>query len=151
LKNALAAVQEPFPELKYLLLWSDGKTVPILPDSFLGGSVPRLQSLDFSLISFSGLPKLLLSATHLVDLRVCNIPHSGYFSPETMVTALSTMASLGELQLEFESPRSCPDLASRPPPPPIRFVLPVLAGFQFKGVSEYLEDLVAHIDAPRLE
>ena len=31
-----------------------------------------------------------------------------------------------------------------------RSVLPVLTGFWFKGVTEYLEDLVARIDAPRL-
>ena len=68
-----------------------------------------------------------------------------------MVTALSTMASLGELYLQFESPRSCPDLASRRPPPLIRFALPALTYFDFKGVCEYLEDIVSHIDAPRLD
>ena len=150
LKIVLAAMQEPFPELTYLRLLSNAKTVPILPDSFLGGSAPHLRLISFGHIPFPGLPKLLLSAIHLVELRVWNIPHSGYFSPETMVTALSTMASLGELLLEFESPRSCPDQANRRPPPPIRLALPVLTEFRFKGVCEYLEDLVAHIDAPRL-
>ena len=151
LKNVLAAMQKPFPELTDLLLLLGGETVPILPDSFSGGSVPRLRHLSFRHIPFPGLPKLLLSAIHLVELRVWNIPHSGYFSPETMVTALSTMASLGELLLGFQSPRSCPDLARRRPPPPIRFALHFLTYFHFKGVCEYLEDLVSHIDAPRLE
>ena len=150
LKIVLAAMQEPFPELTDLQLWSDGKTMTILPESFLGGSAPRLQHLFFQHIPFPGLPKLLLSAIYLVDLRVWNIPHSGYFSPETMITALSTITSLRVLQLEFQSPRSCSDLAGRRPPLPIRFALPVLTNFQFKGVCEYLEDLVAHIDAPRL-
>ncbi|KAN0109365.1 hypothetical protein V8E52_009337 [Russula decolorans] len=36
-------------------------------------------------IPFPGLPKLLLSATHLVQLWLANIPHSGYISPEAMV------------------------------------------------------------------
>jgi hypothetical protein len=90
-----------------------------------------------------------LSATHLVDLSLNNIPHSGYFSPEAMVTALSTTTSLESLELEFQSPLSRPDRASRRPPL-TRSVLPVLSYFSFKGVSEYLDDLVARIDAPRL-
>ena len=43
MKELLAAVQEPFPELTYLLLRSYGG--PIIPDSFLGGSAPRLEAL----------------------------------------------------------------------------------------------------------
>jgi hypothetical protein len=67
-----------------------------------------------------------------------------------MVTILSTLTSLEELSLDFTSPRSRPDQASRLLPPRIRAVLPVLTLLEFKGVSEYLEDLVARIDAPRL-
>ena len=39
LEELLAAMQVPFPELTYLRLFSNGKTVSALPDSFLGGSV----------------------------------------------------------------------------------------------------------------
>ena len=67
-----------------------------------------------------------------------------------MVTALSTLTNLKTFRLQFQSPRSCPDWASRRPPPPTHLVLPVLTHFWFKGVGEYLEDLVACIDAPRL-
>jgi hypothetical protein len=67
-----------------------------------------------------------------------------------MVTALSTLTVLGSLDLEFQSPRSHPDQASRRPPPPTRIVLPALTEFRFKGVCEYLDDLVARIDAPQL-
>ena len=144
-------MQEPFPELTHMGLWSEDEAVPILPDSFLGGSAPRLRSLEFQGIPFPGLPKILLSATHLFDLRLWDIPHSGFFSPESMVTALSTLTSLQELRLEFQSPRSRPHWASRRPPPPTRFILPVLQNFKFKGVSEYLEDLVACIEAARLD
>ena len=152
----LAAMQQPFPELKTLALLSyndqiNTKTVEVVPDSFLGGSAPRLEVLSLEGIPFPGLPKLLLSATHLVTLFLRHIPHSGYFSPDRMVTALSTLTSLSHLWLEFESPRSCPDTASRLLPPSTPSVLPVLAIFEFKGVSEYLDDLVACIDAPRLD
>jgi hypothetical protein len=153
LEKASAAMQVPFPELTHLqlgLLRSHEKTVRVLPDSFLDGSAFRLRHLYFSGIPFPGLPKLLSSATHLVDLTLYDIPHSGYISPEAMITALLTLTSLRSVSLEFTSPRSCPDQASRRPPPPTRIVLPDLTNFEFKGVTEYLEDLVACIDAPRL-
>jgi hypothetical protein len=100
-------------------------------------------------IPFPGLPKLLLSATHLVDLCLLSIPDSGYISPEAMVTCLSSSTGLDGLFIGFESPRSRPDRKTRRPPPPTR-ALPVLTKFQFIGVGEYLEDLVARIDAPLL-
>ena len=149
LEIILAAMQQPFPELTLLLLTTFSETVQVVPDSFLGGSAPRLEYLMLDRITFPGLPKLLLSATHLVDLSLDNIPHSGYISPDVMVTALSSLTSLRGLTLRFQSPRSFPDQASRRPPPSTRSILLVLT-FQFKGVSDYLEDLVARIDAPRL-
>ena len=87
----------------------------------------------------------------LFYLDLWTIPHSGYFSPEAMVTGLSVLTSLESLVIEFESPRSRPDRKSRRPPPPTRTLLPVLTQLGFKGVNEYLEDLVARIDAPLLD
>jgi hypothetical protein len=149
LEKISLAMQEPFPELSGLELASY-ETVTVLPDSFLGGSAPRLRSLWLQGIPFPGLPNLLLSATYLVKIHLSGIPHSGYISPEAMATALSTLTSLESFWLKFASPRSCPDPASQRPPPMTRSVLPVLTSLRFKGVSEYLDDLVACIDAPRL-
>jgi hypothetical protein len=101
-------------------------------------------------VPFPGLPKLLLSATHLVELWLCSIPHSGYISPEAMATCLSMLTSLEAIQLDFESPQSCPDRENRRSPPPTRSILPTLTFFWFKGVNEYLEDFVSRIDTPRL-
>ena len=150
LQRILGAMKEPFPELTHLLLRSTG-AVPVLPDSFLGGSAPRLRFLCLMRISFPGLPKLLLSVTHLVSLRLDKITRSGYLSPDAMVTALSTLTSLRSFRLTFQSLQSRPDHASRSPLPTTRTVLPALTVFWFKGVSEYLDDFVARIDAPRLE
>jgi hypothetical protein len=146
LEELLAAM--PFPELTELQLRSDGEVV--LPGSFLGGSAPRVQTLNLQRVPFPGLPRLLLSTIHLVYLYLLDIPHSGYISPEAMGTVLSTLTSLEYLLLKFQSPLSRPDRATRPPPPSTRSVLSVLRSFRFKGDSEYLNDLVAHIDAPRL-
>jgi len=120
----------------------------------LGGSAPRLRLLTLLRVGipFPGLQRLLLSATHLVQLHLRSIPHSGYISPDDMVTCLSVLTSLERLFLEFESPQSSPDQESGrySPPPPTRSVLPALTVFSFRGVNEYLEDLLARIDAPRL-
>ena len=151
LEKVSAAMQGPFPELANLNIRSYGELVPVLPDSLLGRSAPRLQLLQLHGILFPSLPRLLLSATHLINLRLENIPHSGYFSPEALVTALSTLISLGSFKLEFQSPLSHPDWVNRRPPPPTRSVLPVLTLLTFKGVSEYLDDLAARIDAPQLD
>ena len=147
----LAAMQQPFPELRFLQLCPDDEIDGTVPDSFLGGSAPRLDYLWLEGIAFPGLPKLLLSATHLRLLDLFDIPHSGYISPDEMVAVLSTLTRLKHLSLRFVSPRSCPDQASRRPPPSTRPVLPVLTYLSFKGVSEYLDDLMACIDAPQLD
>ena len=145
------AMQVPFPELTALhLTHDDSSSVPILPGSFLRGSAPRLRYLILASIPFPGIPKLLLSATHLDRLALIKISHSGYISPEAMATCLSALTSLEFLQLGFESPQSCPDLESQPPFLPTRFVLPTLGEFSFEGASEYLEEFVARIDAPQV-
>jgi hypothetical protein len=152
LGKVLAAMQVPFPELTDLRLHSLVPT-PVIPDSFLDRSAPRLRTFTLSGcygIPFPGLPKLLSSANHLVDLTLSNIPHSGYISPETMVTCLSVLSSLETLCLEFESPQSRPDWETRSLPPPERAILPALYEFRFKGVTKYLENLVTFIDAPQL-
>ena len=149
MEKVLAAMQQPFPALTILSL--EGETAAVAPASFLGGSAPALQELFLGFISFSGLPRLLLSAPHLVQLELWDIHHSGYISPEAMVTCLSALTRLETLVIRFESPRSRPDRITRRPPPLTRILLPALATLEFTGVSEYLEDFVARIDAPLLK
>jgi F-box-like len=147
-KKFLAAMQVPFPELTDLHLSSfDEDETPVIPDSFLGGSAPRLQFIRFFGIPFPGLPKLLLSATQLEILHLDKIPHSGDFSPEAMVALLSVLSSLRILILS----RNLPFSESRSLPPIKRSILPALTSLDFKGVSEYLEELVSRIDAPQLD
>jgi hypothetical protein len=146
----VATMQCPFPALTYLFLhlwtWPD-EIAPVISDSFLGGSAPRLQCLTLESIPFPALPKSLLSTTDLDSLYLESIPHSGYISPEAIVTCLSSLTRLGNLTLEFQSPRSRP---SRLRPPLTHTILPALTRLRFKGVTEYLEDLVARIDVPLL-
>jgi hypothetical protein len=155
LEKALAAMHEPFPALTRLEIRrkDDGTPPPVVLDSFMDGSAPRLRYLDLTRVPFPGLPRLLSSAaTHLVYLYLWKTPHSGYISPEAMIRCLSGLTRLERLSLEFESPLSRPTSQERRRlPPPTRFVLPSLTCFIFKGVSIYLEDLVTRVDAPLLD
>ncbi|KAI0276748.1 hypothetical protein BGY98DRAFT_984119 [Russula aff. rugulosa BPL654] len=131
-----AAMSHPYPELTHLRLKADDEreTPPVAPDSFLGGSTtgtPNLRFLWLERIPYPGLPNVLLSAADLVDLRLWDIPHSGYISPDAMVICLTAR----ENQRRPLSTRS---------------VLPALTRIWFRGSSEYLDDLVAQIDAPLL-
>ncbi|KAH9987735.1 hypothetical protein BJV74DRAFT_951587 [Russula compacta] len=148
LEKFAAMMQGPFPVLASLGLYSIDDIAPVLHDEFLGGSAPRLRTFGLRNIAFPAFPRLALSATHLSDLDLCDIPITGYISPEAMATCLATLPSLKYFQIGFESPRSRPDRITLSPP--TRAVLPALTHFYFKGVSEYLEDFVARIDTPAL-
>jgi hypothetical protein len=108
MEEICTVMQEPFPDLTDLRLGAESvepnAAPPLLPDSFLGGSAPRLQSLILEFIPFPALPKLLLSATNLVLLHFLGIPDSGYISPEAMVTCLSMLTSLRSLSLSDSNP-----------------------------------------------
>jgi hypothetical protein len=152
LDHLVTMMQKPFPELEYLYLWTDADSVPAFPDTFLGGFAPRLRSLHLDRIPFPTLPRLLLSCNDLVSLALSRIPNSGYISPEAMVTSISALTRLSSLFITFDSPASLPDWTTQRqrPPPLTRVVLPTLAIFWFHGVSEYLEVLMARINAPLL-
>ena len=150
LETIWAAMEQSFPELTHLQLQRRDDTAPVVPASFLGGSLPRLQSLFLYWIPFPGLPKLLMSTIHLVRLDLRRIPHSGYISPEVMANCLSVLTRLETFVIKFESPPCSPNHTIRRSPPRTCILLPVLKKFLFFGVSEYLEDLVGRIDAPLL-
>ena len=150
------AMQVQFPALTRLALlfrpeFGDRPLAPALPDGFLGGSAPNLQSLELFCIPFPAIPNLLLSATNLVRLSLWEIPHSGYISPEVFITALAVLVNLKSLMIGFESPASRPNPESRRPWPPSRTLIPALTKFTFQGASEYVEVFVAQIDVPLLE
>ena len=146
--------QGPFPALTELQLSLEGGSVFVLPSEFLGGSAPRLRNIHLDGIPFPTLPMLLPSAPDLVNLSLSRIPHTGYISPEVMVTSLAALTRLDSLSIGFQSSTSRPDQSAsirRRAAPPTQVVLPALALLRFRGASEYLEDLVARIDTPRLD
>jgi len=151
LLDKIAAVMlEPFPALTNLSLRSKDDVTSALPETFLGNSAPGLQRLELDSIPFPALPKLVLSFDHLTALCLRNIPPTGYISPDVMVSCLSTLTRVSELTIQFKTPRPRPEPSNRRLLPRTRIVLPALTYFNFKGVSEYLDDLVARIDTPNL-
>jgi len=149
--SIFAAMKKPFLSLTELKISSGYGVVPIIPDSFLGGSTPQLRTLGLDGIPFPGLGKLLLSTSNLVDLDLRRIPHSGYISPQAIVAGLEASTRFEKLALEFQSPQSRADRASWDPPPLTRIVFPALTMLVFKGDNQYLEAIVSWIDAPLLD
>ena len=102
LERLATVAQEPYPELTSLELRSNDGFASVLPDSFLGGSAPRLRTLVLDSIPFPGLPKPLLTASNLVQLHLNRIPNSGYISPDAMVACVLTMNNLEFLHLNTD-------------------------------------------------
>jgi hypothetical protein len=146
---AVMTRERSFPALTHLSFGKyEGEKVIVL-DPFLNGSAPRLQHLYLWRVAIPSLPNLLLSATDLTTLRLCDIPVTSYISPETMVACLSALTKLDQLDLLFQS--RTPRLDSQPPFPDTRTVLPALTKFSFQGVCQYLEILLVQLDAPLLK
>ena len=150
LEQLATVMQEPFPVLTHLDLSYYGPSPLVLSDTFLGGSAPRLQSLKLFDIPFPALPKILLSARNLVELQLWWVRHTGYISPEAVVTGLSGLINLRHFTLEFRSPSSFPNRGSQHPLPLTRVTLPSLTKLGLEGVSEYLEDFLVRINTPAI-
>jgi F-box-like len=152
LLKIFGAMKKPFSTLTELKLSSRDENALVVPNSFMAGSsTPSLRSLWLVGIPLPPPWKILLSTSDLVDLGLWKIPHSGYITPEAMVTTLSALTRLKKLVLGFKSPRSLNAQARQRLPLPTRVILPALTMLYFKGNSEYLEDVVSRIDAPLLD
>lgn len=153
LKTCAALMQGPFQSLRTLRLscLAEARGVPVITDTFLGGSAPRLQEIDLCHIPFPTLPNILFSANGLVILCLEDITKAGYIPPDVMASCLAMLTRLNSFKIRFRSRRSFPNRITRHTPPLTRTVLPVLAIFVFEGVSEYSEELMAQIDASSLD
>ena len=150
LHKFLMLMDEPFPILERLSLsfTIDGSTTLVLPQTFLA---PNLRLLKLTSVCLpKGLP--FLSTVSLVTLVLTNIQVSGYFPPMQLVTRLRSVPQLEELAIGFSIPLPRPSaemelLGDQETP----VTLSNLKLLTFRGVSAYLECLVAQIRAPFLE
>jgi hypothetical protein len=143
-------MDEPFPILERLSLsyTVDGITSLVLPQTFLSPNLRHLKLISVCL------PKALpfLSTVSLVTLVLTNIQVSGYFSPRQLAARLRSLLQLEELAIGFSTPLPRPNterelLDDQETP----VTLSNLRLLTFRGVSAYLEGLVAWIRAPFLQ
>jgi hypothetical protein len=142
-------MQESFPSLESLTLKPRDNVALALPSAFLGASTTRLRNLCLDAITPPALPTFLPSFKNLVCLRLLRIPDSAYISPDALLAGLASTTQLKILSVQFAT-------QNPPPPPPYststahspsmrHVVLPALCYFEFRGTSEFLENLVARI------
>lgn len=145
-------MQKSFPALTKLLLESNSPSPQesLIKDSLLNGSAPRLRELEFKNIPlpYPALSNILLSTSDLRYLELYSIPPA-FIPSKVMAACLSGLTRLEVLVIEFCSSRFRRNQNSSSPPP-TRTALPVLTHLRFQGRCDYLEDLVASIDAPVL-
>ena len=157
LASIVEVIQKPCQALERIRITVQAPTGPSesMPvcNAFLGGSAPHLSEikLDGIAFPFPSIRQVLLSTNNLVELHLAKIPNEAYFSPNELVTGLSTLAQLKHLTIDFHFPAS-----SSPPsiavarPLAQRTTLPSLISLDFHGASGYLEEFVSWIDLPVL-
>jgi len=114
--------------------------VPVLPETFLDGSAPRLRPFVLSGIPFPTPHKFILSATHIIHVSLSDIPLSGYISLEVMATCLAALPNLEHLAIGFRFRSPIHPQIGLPPLTPA--ILPSLTGLSFRGASEFFEGLL---------
>jgi len=125
LDSCVALMQETFPILRTLSLECGATNPLVISDTFLGGCAPRLRNVTLIHIPFPTLPKLLLSASHLVELHLKEIPKTGYISPDAMATCLAALTRLESVTISSPLWRSFPQNQTNQHPLPVtRAVLP---------------------------
>jgi hypothetical protein len=150
LATFVSVMHGQLPALTYFFLRSTDESVQVLPETFMGGSAPLLQTFILWSIPFPSFPSLALTATHIVNLHLIDIPHSGYISPQVMATCVSILPNLAFLSFGFQSPLSRPSRTETSWLPLTRAVLPALTRLSFSGANEYFEDFLTRIDTPLL-
>jgi hypothetical protein len=149
-------LQEPFPLLESLTLRPRNNVAALtLPGAFLGTCTPRLRNLHLDAIAPPPallLPTFLPSSRDLVCLRLQRVPGDAHIPPDALLASLAATTQLKILCVQFAAPTtpgppSYATTSDTPPSPPVRRVitLPALSRFEFRGSSEFLEELVAGI------
>ena len=150
-KSIIEVIQKPCQVLESIRIRVEEATEPpLVRNAFLGGSAPHLREIKLEGIAFPfpTIRQVLLSTNNLVELHLSRIPNDVYFSPDDLVTGLTTLVGLQRLTVGFRVHSlafSTPLIVT-----PQRTTLPSLTCLYFHGASEYLEEFVARINLPAL-
>ena len=151
LRILLEPMNNPFPRLEDLSLLSTTteEMSLVLPEAF---QAPFLTRLSLHGIGISKGLSSLSSMIALSVLSLTHIQHSCYFTPGHLIIQLQGLLCLEELSIGFATPIPLPSSEGELLPTPIQPVtLPSLRRLTFRGVSAYLDNLVAQINTPVLE
>ena len=150
IKKVATTLRESFPVLTDLELSCQDSVIPVISRRFLGGStIQHLQRLHLSGVSFPQLPSPFSSARNLLSLVIDGMPANDYITPDAMVKSLAALTRLEHLSISFYEEISPSDQWRSHTHP--RIILPALARLSYGGRSEYLEEFLARIDAPRVD
>jgi hypothetical protein len=150
LRVLTASMVEEAPRLEFLCLHSQTEEF-VLPRQFLDGGAPQLRLLALTGVSLATLHPLLPSATSLTTLALERIPSSAYFSPDSLVTQIRSMVQLETLSVSFLSTVPRPGFSFLPLGQLSRAELPALTQLIYRGVSIYIEALLARIHTPLIQ
>ena len=151
LHTFLPLIDGPFLMLEHLSLSypNGGDPNLILPKTFLA---PNLRHLKLVSIDIPKRLRLLTSTVSLITLMLTDIRTPGYFHPRLLAARLQSLPRLEKFSIGFAIPIPRPseeiELSSKRG---ATVMLPNLKHLAYKGVSAYLECLVAQIRTPLLE
>ena len=152
LRKLVMAIDEEFPILEYLIVysWAKDSTVLMLPETL---QAPHLRLLFLGSFACPIQPRLHPTAPGLVTLFLIIEHPSAYFQPSILLQWISFMPQLENLQIIFTFPVPNRDVERQLTLTPIttHITLPNLRLFGFRGVSAYLEAVVCRITTPHLE
>lgn len=148
LHKFFTALNEYFPNLERLSILSttDDDASLVMPQAF---QAPRLSHLTLLGVTLSAEPRSLTYTVSLVALSLTIPRVFVYLPPEDLAAQLQSVPLLEELSISFSAPTPRPRVrihAMDRTPAALRF----LRRFVFRGVSAYLEGLLARISAPHL-
>ena len=150
LRMWLKPMNDLFPRLRDLSLWSTTtKRILVAPELL---QAPNLRHLSLHGV---GLPKGLSSLSSMTALSTLSLTHiheHWYFPPVYLVTQLQGLPYLEELSIGFAIPIPLSSSEGKLLPAPLLPVtLPTMRRLTFRGVSVYLDNLIAQINTPLLE
>ena len=151
LLKPFAAMDGQFPVLERLFIWpkSEDNMTLMFPTGF---QAPHLRNFSLIYIVLPMRSPLLPIAVGLVSLGLLNMPSLTYFHPSNLVERLSSLPQLESLSIGFKSAVPTRDVNGQLLHPIVtRTTLPNLRVFFFRGVSAYLDGLLARISAPLLQ
>ena len=149
LREFVMVIDEEFPILEYLIIWSPvkGNKALMLPETL---QTPNLRHLALEGFACPIRSRLHPISASLVTFFLVINHQSAYFQPNVLHQSISFMPQLETLAILFLFPDPNRDVERQLTHPPIttHITLPNLRLFCFRGVSAYLEALVCRITTP---